>query len=303
MEEIQIDNLNDFIKLIIQNKNEHFYHDIAHLQVVYRGHADANWLLLPSAFRDIEDFLNESIYLKECIREAPDEFVHSDYLDTLVKAQHYGVPTRLLDFSLNPLVALYFACSDESRDGCVFVFDQIAAFYPDDFVFQLIMHYLFKYKHGADWDKRYTAMLSKSLQNYESKYYLSTVSMVDEMLQREPAIHFVFPKLTNARIRAQQGVFALFTTKLNYRKYDNGNEYGRFQFPNEESFPHFSPTQKIVVPKEKKNKLLIGLDCIGVNQMTLFPELEQHTHYLVNKIRRANRDINSRILKTKGQDK
>ena len=34
--------------------------------------------------------------------------------------QHYGIPTRLLDFSLNPLIALYFAVTDnQDKDGKV----------------------------------------------------------------------------------------------------------------------------------------------------------------------------------------
>ena len=39
--------------------------------------------------------------------------------------QHYGCPTRLLDITANPLVALYFACDGEQaahQDGVVYIF-------------------------------------------------------------------------------------------------------------------------------------------------------------------------------------
>lgn len=44
-------------------------------------------------------------------------------IDLLALLQHYGIPTRLLDVTSNPLVALYFATSINEEDGEVFAFE------------------------------------------------------------------------------------------------------------------------------------------------------------------------------------
>ena len=86
---------------------------------VYRGHADARWALKPSAGR-LERYQPEQELrsFEEFKRLAPeylrDRAVSSDW-DWLAISQHHGLPTRLLDWSANPLVAAYFACAETPR--------------------------------------------------------------------------------------------------------------------------------------------------------------------------------------------
>ena len=88
--------------------------------VVYRGHADKSYEFKPSLFRKQNQEIrqNEFELLREIEAVHPEEFSGMTTLDKLVKLQHYGFPTRLLDVTLNPLAALYFAVSShEDIDG------------------------------------------------------------------------------------------------------------------------------------------------------------------------------------------
>ncbi len=77
----------------------------------YRGHPDLSYKLTPSIFRTESFRSAEKNIIYRAMSESPKEFDGDQYFfDKLVRAQHYGIPTRLLDLTINPLIALFFAC-------------------------------------------------------------------------------------------------------------------------------------------------------------------------------------------------
>src|SRR5437870_5882466 len=103
-----------------------------------RGHSVCHDVLVPSIDRDALSGLARSTKL-QCERQSIDQFRSTarffaspgeerslvDDFVALMVLRHYGVPTRLLDWSASPYVAPYFAvsCDDES-DGEVWSFDE-----------------------------------------------------------------------------------------------------------------------------------------------------------------------------------
>lgn len=108
----------------------------------YRGHADRAWKLVPKAGRP--EFLlptardgsgERDLARFVAWREAAVAYVRklpgNDW-ECLAIAQHHGLATRLLDWTFNPLVAMFFACTDRQEvDGCVYCYEPPAFVRPE----------------------------------------------------------------------------------------------------------------------------------------------------------------------------
>lgn len=253
--------------------------------LMYRGHSTNHYLLRPSIFRKMR-LKYESMMFQELKRVSPLEFPSSNSdLENLIKMQHYGLPTRLLDFSLNPLVALFFACQiskDEQHkndDG------EIIAFYesirPIDSIEVERCAKLITYTGTIE---------SKFKERMKIKEPLTDGSSEDDSVSLNlPVMKKYFPKSyyfipaihNNERISRQNGVFMLFGLNINSERpfkktafsYDKDNLNPRYQGLK----VHFT------VPAEKKDEILFELDTIGINHAFLFPELEHQATYITNK--------------------
>ncbi|MCM2972588.1 FRG domain-containing protein [Larsenimonas suaedae] len=272
----KIESLSDFIEFLSKLESSKDY------EWYFRGQASSGYQLTPSLFRVNE----ESILNKEKEYELCNEILianHKDFekdgcaFDKLVRMQHYSLPTRLLDITSNPLVALYFACSEvEDSAGEVFVFKVLnnEVKYPESDSVSCIsnlynLRFLEKEKIVA------------SIDDSESSSGVDVANILDRLAgfvkHEKPffenriksdnlnKIFFVKPRMSDSRIIAQSGAFFIFGENA----FLEGTE-------------NFS-IRKICIKGKDKNKIIKQLDKVGINEKFLFPYIERTSKYLKEK--------------------
>ena len=293
MKEVIADSITSFIDEVFSDPSgKVLSHDIADIQMLYRGQSNKEWKPLPSAFRSREDFLCEHIYLKEFRNIAYEECRNCSSFEIIAKAQHYGVPTRLLDVTSNPLVALFFACNDGQEfenDGAVYLIGPTGMFSHDELFCMTIADYVLKYKIDQYWDDRWGKALVRSVQHSDGRHFVADPSLIlDQIAGNRTKCLAVDSGTSNPRIRAQQASFVLCTTPC---VEDGSNHAGgkKFLFPDETGnlFEDLIG-KRIVIPASAKRNLLVQLDCLGVNEATLFPDLEHQSRTAVARVRAAS---------------
>ena len=123
---------------------------------IYRGQANYNWKLIPSIYRISipKNREKEPAHLYDCAEaKLVQQFFDSGlpYLSNIergygsdrIRAQHFGVPTRLLDWSFDPLVALFFAVENwrDDRDSSVYILCPDTKLHYQDMTRELVERY------------------------------------------------------------------------------------------------------------------------------------------------------------------
>lgn len=250
-------------------------------EVYYRGHSNrTKYRLEPAIFRkdergnfiyrDAEDRMYRELLVSNSVDFQGDVYT----LDRLVRMQHYSLPTRLLDITSNPLIALYFACkSNLEHDGEVVVFSmdrgEIKYFDSDTASCITNLTRLPQMSKDAivytsnDVRKFNTQKAVKQLLHFikEEKPFFEG-RLIPRHLR---SVICVKGKHTNNRIAFQSGAFLLF---------------GHDATLDEDGTPEIA-VQRIAVTN--KNTVLRQLDQLNINESTVFPYIENSAKYIAQK--------------------
>jgi FRG domain len=252
-------------------------------ELFYRGQSDIAFNWYPSVYRNKGWINSERELILDTVRRNSELFLDSECLfQKLVRMQHFGVPTRLLDITSNPLVALYFACNafaDKHGEVWVLRVPRDSIKYWDSDTVSLISHIALmpmNFEWGS-WHKE-TAKTSANKKSYsellvnqirrEKPYFENRINHDD--LDRSLC---VLPKLDNPRVIRQLGAFILFgifqTKKLPSTIASEWHvSFGR---------------KRLLIESEAKSKILQQLYVLGISEETLFPGIENVARDLKNR--------------------
>jgi len=221
---------------------------------IYRGMNDANKSLKTSLARLGGPYEELERHLLRNFKK----YAHTNVLsgqsnwNWLALAQHHGLPSRLLDWTYSPYVALHFATNDLQRynqDGVIWVLNYVK-----------LNQYL-PQKLKAVMDKEQSNTFTADMLDKVCK----TLEELDE-LAKESFLLFLEPPSLDDRIVNQFALFSLLSSST--------------QLLDDWLEEHDQYCDRVIIPKELKWEIRDKLDQANITERVLFPGLDGLSQWL-----------------------
>jgi hypothetical protein len=267
-DEVELGSLDDLVSLLLARADRH---------LIYRGHGRYDWNLVTTLTRRLRDLARtggmdldllesyvvkpeleatvsevEELLLRAFMDEAdrlaiPSLPPNDDRLAWWELMQHHGAPTRLLDWTRSPFVALWFAIQDvttnDREDGALWIFDT-----RDSWINQRDLILKLRSEEGQDWGR---FLDSRAWQNRLAEMFIKEQNVVAMVIN---------PRFVVPRSIAQQSVMTLVA---------NAHDPTGVQH-----YPLAVLSTKVRVRAAWRADILTMCDNLGITRLDLFKDLD-----------------------------
>lgn len=281
-QKIFVESLEDIYAIILEYNT--FYHlprypipgETQVLRAFYRGQSDAEWNIAPSLLH-AKKKLGEKQRIYNFVPHA-----EMSLFDTIAYIQHYQTETRFIDFSTNPDIAAYFACSENNNtDGAIFIYSYLS--HEPQWHTTVILSELTQLDSDSMITVRSFSELILNKHPYLQKRFMQVEDLDMEIISFLDHGFMVLPNDTNRRhnlrLYRQSGCFFVcgvqFDTELEscdrWRSRAGFNLFLPHSAVVPESLISGNSLVKLIIPKEIKKEILQKLEEKGITYDYLFP--------------------------------
>ena len=252
---------------------------------IFRGQNDYKWKLSTTIER-LNLVVEESEIIEVFQRHThlyTDTRKVGSKLEWLSLMQHHGAPTRLLDWTRSPYIAIFFALNDviidihsTERQYCALY---ALNYYPiNKKLFQGTYEFLFQD------DFMYENIISIPTPEFEDIFF-------SKSFQDKSAVLPLIPFNSHTRLQIQQGLFLCPTHTIFPFEYNLMSTIEGIDYPIENII------RKYLIPVELKPQIITELNHMNINDATLFPGIEGYSRFLKKYYSLDNERDHAKVLK------